>query len=77
MTQRHLPPCALSRNVGRFDFAPTPPNEKPGGISISPRTPLKRLKGKGAEAPPLCRRPKEMASADPAYTCGAWISLPK
>ena len=53
LTQRHLPPCAPSRNVGRFDFAPTPPKEKPGGISISPRTPLKRLKGAGLRPLPF------------------------
>ena len=37
---------------------PGPPKEKRGGISISPRTPLKRHKGRGPRPPPLETNPQ-------------------
>ena len=37
---------------------PRPPKEKRGGISISPRTPLKRHKGRGPWPPPLETNPQ-------------------
>ena len=49
-------PVRYGEAKGIFSFekrmSPRPPKEKCGGISISPRTPLKRHKGAGC-GPPL------------------------
>ena len=42
----------------RMSPPPAPPKEKRGGISISPRTPLKRHKGRGPRPPPLETTPQ-------------------
>nr|DAW32730.1 MAG TPA: hypothetical protein [Caudoviricetes sp.] len=44
-------------------MSPRPPKEKRGGISISPRTPLKRHKGWGLRPPPLETNPQGEGAA--------------
>ena len=55
-------PFRYGEAKGIFSFekrmSPRPPKEKRGGISISPRTPLKRHKGRGPRPPPLETSPQ-------------------
>ena len=55
-------PFRYGEAKGIFSFekrmSPRPPKEKRGGISISPRTPLKRHKGRGPWPPPLETNPQ-------------------
>ena len=56
-------PVSGTRSQGGYSLLnrecpPGPPNEKRGGISISPRTPLKRHKGRGPWPPPLETNPQ-------------------
>ena len=55
-------PVSGTRSQGGYSLLkrecpPGPPKEKRGGISISPRTPLKRHKGRGPWPPPLETNP--------------------
>ena len=69
-------PFRYTEAKGIFSFekriSPRPPEEKRGGISISPRTPLKRHKGAGC-GPPLWKPlpGTEPASAERSGTCGS------
>ena len=56
-------PVSGTRSQGGYSLLkrecpPGPPKEKRGGISISPRTPLKRHKGRGPWPPPLETNPQ-------------------
>ena len=56
-------PVSGTRSQGGYSLLkrecpPRPPKEKRGGISISPRTPLKRHKGRGPWPPPLETNPQ-------------------
>ena len=56
-------PVSGTRSQGGYSLLkrecpPGPPKEKRGGISISPRTPLKRHKGPGPWPPPLDTNPQ-------------------
>ena len=56
-------PVSGTRSQGVYsllkrEWPPGPPKEKRGGISISPRTPLKRHKGRGPWPPPLETNPQ-------------------
>ncbi len=56
-------PVSGTRSQGGYSLLkrecpPGPPKEKRGGISISPRTPLKRHKGRGPWPPPLDTNPQ-------------------
>ena len=56
-------PVSGTRSQGGYsllkrEYPPGPPKEKRGGISISPRTPLKRHKGRGPWPPPLETNPQ-------------------
>ena len=56
-------PVSGTRSQGGYSLLkrecpPGPPKEKRGGISISPRTPLKRPKGRGPWPPPLETNPQ-------------------
>ena len=56
-------PVSGTRSQGGYSLLkrecpPGPPKEKRGGIAISPRTPLKRHKGRGPWPPPLETNPQ-------------------
>ena len=56
-------PVSGTRSQGGYSLLkrecpPGPPKEKRGGISISPRTPVKRHKGRGPWPPPLETNPQ-------------------
>ena len=56
-------PVSGTRSQGGYSLLkrecpPGPPKEKRGGISMSPRTPLKRHKGRGPWPPPLETNPQ-------------------
>ena len=67
-------PVRYGEARGIFSFEkrmpPRPPKEKRGGISISPRTPLKRHKGRGPWPPPLETNPQRPGQ-QPASTVTA------
>ena len=62
LPQRAVPVSGTRSQEGysllKRECPPGPPKEKRGGISISPRTPLKRHKGRGPWPPPLETNPQ-------------------
>ena len=62
LPQRAVPVSGTKSQGGysllKRECPPRPPKEKRGGISISPRTPLKRHKGRGPWPPPLETNPQ-------------------
>ena len=61
LPQRAVPVSGTKSQGGysllKRECPPRPPKEKRGGISFSPRTPLKRHKGRGPWPPPLETNP--------------------